>query len=68
MSLLHYIIHEYVYHLDPHAGTDMALLPIPEPSDVAKASLMNFDETADEIKKLNSSLDGNYYYFQSKFS
>ena len=44
---------------DPeNAGSDKAKLPTPEPSDINKAALVNFDEIEQEIKKIKSSLEG----------
>lgn len=52
-SLMHYLVMVYVqrYELDD-AGTDKVKLPIPDPSDITQASLVNFDDTYKEIARI----------------
>ncbi len=52
-SLLQYLVRYFVSHFDADAGTDRAKLPMPEPSDVVKAGLVNFDEVEQEIQKIS---------------
>ena len=38
-------------------GPEKAMLPLPEPSDVNKAALVNFEDIEKELKQLKTSLD-----------
>ena len=52
ISLLQYLVRYYVKNVDPDSGTEKSKLPLPEPSDVTKASLVNFEEAEQDIQKL----------------
>ncbi|KAK2193295.1 hypothetical protein NP493_16g12001 [Ridgeia piscesae] len=43
-----------LYSADP--STDRSVLPLPEPSDITKASLINFEDIEQELKKVAASL------------
>jgi len=45
-----------LYSADP--STDRSVLPLPEPSDITKASLINFEDIEQELKKVAASLQG----------
>lgn len=57
VSLLQYVVAQYVRKYDPDAGTDRTQLPIPEPSDINQASLVNFEDLEQELKKAQTSLE-----------
>lgn len=46
------MVRYYVRKYDPDAGSDKAKVPTPEPSDIQKAALVNFDDIEQELKKL----------------
>lgn len=54
ISLVQYLVMVYVqsYEAD-EAGTDRAKLPIPDPSDITQASLVNFDDIYKEMAKIH---------------
>ena len=58
MNLLNFVVSQYVKAHDPDSGTDKAKLPIPEPSDINKAGLINFEEIENDLKKAKLDLDG----------
>ena len=58
MTLLNYLVRYYVRNVDEDAGTDKSKLPLPEPSDINQASLVNFDELQEELKKAAESVKG----------
>ena len=55
-SLLAFLVFQYVRKFDEEAGTDKAMFPLPEPSDVNKAALVNFDEIENELKSIQTSV------------
>ncbi|CAH1408134.1 unnamed protein product [Nezara viridula] len=56
-TLLHYIVRSYIKQCDDGPITEVAL-PVPEPSDIEKASVVQFDDIELQIKKLSKDLDG----------
>ena len=58
MSLLNYMVRYYVRQIEEDAGTEKSKLPLPEPSDVNQASLVNFDELEEELRKVTDSVKG----------
>ncbi|XP_070180902.1 formin-like isoform X2 [Littorina saxatilis] len=52
-SLMHYLVMLYVqrYEMDD-AGTDKVKLPVPDPSDIVQASLVNFDDITKEMTRI----------------
>ena len=66
-SLLHYLVHKYVTEFEkadsPDSDTPVTMeiksqLPVPEPSDITQASLVNFDDIEQELKKIATSVEG----------
>ncbi|KAK3092858.1 hypothetical protein FSP39_007992 [Pinctada imbricata] len=58
MSLLTYVVCAYVKKFQRDtAGTDSAKVPVPEPSDIGQAALVNFDEIEKELKKIKKDFD-----------
>ena len=69
-NLLQFVVQQYVRKHDlvpatspSSAGTSMqvdekALCPVPEPTDVEKASQVNFDDVEKEIRRLKESVEG----------
>ena len=57
-SLLHYLVSQYIRKYDPLSSTEKSQLPLPEPSDITEASLVNFDEIRDEMRKVKVELSG----------
>ena len=55
----------YVKNLDPDAGTEKSKLPLPEPSDVTKASLVNFEEAEQDIQKLKVATKSIFHNFHT---
>lgn len=41
---------------------DKAKLPVPEPSDAERASLVNFDDIANDLKKLYTQIKSQYFF------
>ncbi len=58
-SLQQFLVQLYVKKFDTES--EKCVLPTPEPSDITKASLVNFEEIDQELKKLKSSLEGKHY-------
>ncbi|GFU28300.1 formin-2 [Nephila pilipes] len=56
LTLLHYIVRSYVKLYQKDCSLDKAKLPVPEPSDAERASLVNFDDIANDLKKLYSQI------------
>ena len=46
-------------YFEKEVGTDKAKMPTPEPSDITRAALVNFEELEEEIKKIKLSTKGN---------
>jgi len=57
-SLLQYLVTQYMSKYEVYSGTDGAQLPLPEPSDVSQAAVVNFDDLQHELNKLHTSLEG----------
>ena len=49
---------QYVRLHDTDASAERPVLPLPEPSDISKASLVNFEDVELELKKESASLQG----------
>lgn len=45
-----------------NAGSDKAMLPLPDPSDISQAMLVNFDDINKELKKTRKEFDGKFYH------
>ena len=61
-SLLQFVVTRYVILYEGETmGTDRAKLPLPDPSDISQASLVNFDDIEKELKKIKKD-------FQSRLS
>ncbi|XP_054711140.1 formin-2-like [Uloborus diversus] len=58
LTLLHYIVRTYVKLYQEDLSFDKAKLPVPEPSDAERASLVNFDDISNDLKKLYSQITG----------
>lgn len=56
-TLLHYIVRAYIKQCSEGPITEVAL-PVPEPSDIEKASVVQFEDIELQIKKLSKDLDG----------
>lgn len=59
-TLLHYIVRAYIKQCSEGPITEVAL-PVPEPSDIEKSSVVQFDDIELQIKKLSKDLDGEFY-------
>ena len=57
-SLIQYLVMLYVqrYEMDD-AGTDKVKLPLPDPSDITQAGLVNFDDIAKEMARIRRDFD-----------
>ncbi|GFO35602.1 formin-2 [Plakobranchus ocellatus] len=57
-SLLQYVVTSYVQRYDTDLmGTDRAKLPLPDPSDIQQAGLVNFEDIEKELKKIHADFD-----------
>nr|XP_042906430.1 formin-2 isoform X2 [Parasteatoda tepidariorum] len=56
LTLLHYIVRNYVKLYEEDSSLDKAKLPVPEPGDAERASLVNFDDIAKDLNKLLSQI------------
>ncbi|CAL1536956.1 unnamed protein product [Lymnaea stagnalis] len=57
-SLLQFVVMRYVTRYDADVmGTDRAKLPLPDPSDIQQAGLVNFEDTEKELKKIRKDFD-----------
>ncbi|EEB20117.1 formin 1,2/cappuccino, putative [Pediculus humanus corporis] len=54
-TLLHFIVRTYMKKLDDPLNLDLAL-PVPEPGDINRASVVNFDEIKTDLQKLEKEL------------
>jgi len=43
---------------DEEAGTERALLPVPDAGDISQAAMVNFEELELDLKKIVTSLEG----------
>ncbi|XP_023222258.1 protein cappuccino-like [Centruroides sculpturatus] len=59
LTLLHYIVKIYVKLYNKDTNIDNLKLPVPEPSDVERASLLYFEEISAELKRIHSQMKGN---------
>lgn len=57
MSLLQYLVAQYVRKYNSDVEIEKAQLPVPEPSDVIQAAMVNFEDLEQELKKAQMSLD-----------
>ena len=58
MSLLQYVVSVYVKKFQRDtAGTDLAKLPIPDPSDINQAILVSFTEIEKELQRIKKDFD-----------
>ncbi|XP_067119071.1 formin-like isoform X4 [Centruroides vittatus] len=58
LTLLHYIVKIYVKLYNKDTNIDNLKLPVPEPSDVERASLLYFEEISAELKRIHSQMKG----------
>lgn len=65
INLLHIsYLHQYIYvYFFQDTALDKAKLPVPEPSDAERASLVNFDDIANDLKKLYTQIKSQYFVF-----
>ena len=49
---------------DEDRGTPNSKLPVPEPSDIERATSLKFDEMEADLKSLKTELNGNISYFK----
>lgn len=54
LTLLHYIVQTYIRKFQSDEKLESALFPLVEPGDVDKATLFNFDDVTNDLKKLRS--------------
>ncbi|CAN7942117.1 unnamed protein product, partial [Ixodes hexagonus] len=54
LTLLHYIVRVYVRQFQKDATQEKAKFPLPEPSDMERAGLVNFDDIAADLQKLHA--------------
>lgn len=54
LTLLHYIVRVYISKFQPDITQEKTKFPLPEPSDVERAGLVNFDDVRADLKKLHS--------------
>ena len=54
-TLLHFIVRTYMKKLDDPLNLDLAL-PVPEPGDINRASVVNFDEIKTDLEQLEKEL------------
>ncbi|KAK9506911.1 hypothetical protein O3M35_008760 [Rhynocoris fuscipes] len=57
ITLLHYIVRAYIRHCGDTPITDIPL-PVPEPSDIDRASAVDFEDIQSQICKLKKDLNG----------
>lgn len=57
VSLLQYLVAQYVRKYNSDVEIEKAQLPVPEPSDVIQAAMVNFEDLEQELKKAQMSLD-----------
>jgi len=57
-TFLHFIVSSYIKMYDEDRGTPEAKLPVPEPSDIERASTINFDDIESDLRKLKGDLLG----------
>ncbi|KAL8571981.1 hypothetical protein ACOMHN_057664 [Nucella lapillus] len=57
-SLIHYLVMMYVqlYEMDD-AGTENVKLPLPDPSDITQAGLVNFDDISKEMTRIRKDFE-----------
>ncbi|KAK7504877.1 hypothetical protein BaRGS_00003905 [Batillaria attramentaria] len=57
-SLMQYVVMVYVQRYEKDdAGTDKVKLPLPDPSDIIQASLVNFDDINKELSRIKKDFD-----------
>ena len=57
-SLLQFVVSAYIKKFDyDYAGTEKAMLPLPDPSDISQGMLVNFDDINKEIKRIRKDFD-----------
>ena len=58
-SLLQFVVSTYIKKFDyDNAGTEKAILPLPDPSDISQGMLVNFDDINKETKRIRKDFDG----------
>lgn len=56
------MVSAYIKKFDyDNAGTEKAMLPLPDPSDISQGMLVNFDDINKEIKRIRKDFDGELY-------
>ncbi|KAG7283026.1 hypothetical protein CRUP_012919 [Coryphaenoides rupestris] len=56
MSLVDYLVSYYLHNLDPDAGTDRSVFPLPEPQELFLAGQVKMDDLTRDLKKLGGDL------------
>ncbi|XP_059162298.1 formin-like isoform X2 [Physella acuta] len=57
-SLLQFVVSRYVQKYDVEVmGTDKAKLPLPDPSDILQAGLVNFEDTEKELRRIRKDFE-----------
>ncbi|ESO96477.1 hypothetical protein LOTGIDRAFT_159891 [Lottia gigantea] len=57
-SLLQYVVYKYIERYEREdAGTDHVKLPLPDPSDISQASLVNFDDIKKDLKRIKKDFE-----------
>lgn len=57
-SLLQFVVSTFIRKFDyDNAGTEKAMLPLPDPSDISQGMLVNFDDINKEIKRIRKDFE-----------
>jgi hypothetical protein len=60
---MQYLVRMYVFRYEKEdAGTDKVKLPIPDPSDITQASLVNFDDIYKEMARIRKDFESERTY------
>lgn len=57
------MVAQYIGIYDTNSITDRAQLPVPEPSDINQAGLINFDDLEQELVRIKASVEGIKFLF-----
>ncbi|KAL1444503.1 hypothetical protein MTO96_029814 [Rhipicephalus appendiculatus] len=56
LTLLHYIVRVYISKFQEDVSQEKAKFPLPEPTDMERAGLVNFDDIRADLKKLDAQI------------